>query len=109
QPLGLRGGARRAGPPPPAPLGGGGGGGGGGPLRESFPRGCLPSRPLAGRVGRRRVATADGVGGLRLLRVCGWRTTLAPSKRRPPPPTPPPHPPRSRGGGGGAPTHAPRP
>src|SRR6185312_15374873 len=49
----------------------------------------LPSRPLAGRVGRRRVATGDGAGGLRLLRACG----------RPPPPDPSP-PLASLAGGG---------
>ena len=31
----------------------------------------LPSRPLAGRVGRVSEANADGVGGLHLLRICG--------------------------------------
>ena len=49
----------------------------------------LPSRPLAGRVGRVSVANADGVGGLRLLR----------SRGSPPPLTPPRHALRAQGEG----------
>ena len=49
----------------------------------------LPSRPLAGRVGRRSEAATAGVGGLRLFRACGC----------PPPLTPPRHSLRSRGEG----------
>src|SRR5262245_23824924 len=63
----------------------------------------LPSRPLAGRVGRVSEANADGVGGLRLLRACDARNAgfvlVAP-------PTPGPSPPRaSRAGGGEAESH----
>ncbi len=61
----------------------------------------LPSRPLAGRVGRRSEAATDGVGGLHLLMRLSGRLTPAPHKRRPPPPTPPRHSPRSRGEGSG--------
>ena len=59
----------------------------------------LPSRPLAGRVGCRRIATADGVGGLRLLRICKDTLTHLRSTRGAPTPTPPRHALRARGEG----------
>src|ERR1700704_2172399 len=55
----------------------------------------LPSRPLAGRVGRVSEANADGVGGLHLLRTRG-----RPRPPTPPPPPPPPPPLASLAGGG---------
>src|SRR5262245_8073224 len=58
-----------------------------------------PFRPLAGRVGRRRIATADAVGALRFLRARSWNSPRALSKRRPPPLTPPRRSLRSRGEG----------
>src|SRR5712671_2114743 len=57
--------------------------------RLSTERPLLPSRPLAGRVGRRSEAATDGVGGLHVLRAGG----------RPPPLTPPRHALRARGEG----------
>src|SRR5580692_9341907 len=59
----------------------------------------LPSRPLAGRVGRVSEANADGVGGLRLLRICEMALPTLARSKRPPPLTPPRHALRARGEG----------
>src|SRR5579871_2430867 len=59
----------------------------------------LPSRPLAGRVGRVSGANADGVGGLRLLMRPRVENTSASEQARPPPLAPPRHSLRSRGEG----------
>jgi len=59
----------------------------------------LPPRPLAGRGGRRRSATADGVGGLRLLRPRNQADDAGSVLAAPP--TPSPSPPLASLAGGG--------
>jgi hypothetical protein len=58
----------------------------------------LPSRPLAGRVGRVSEANADGVGGLPLLRSCDAKNACSEQAA---PPTLDPSPPLASLAGGG--------
>src|SRR5580658_3800774 len=59
----------------------------------------LPSRPLAGRVEQRSEAAERGVGGLRLLGICGGRQNACSEQAAPP--TPNPSPPLASLAGGG--------
>jgi hypothetical protein len=68
-----------------------------GPQGRALP--LLPSRPLAGRVGRVSEANADGVGGLRLLRA--YNEAKDACSLLVAPPTPDPSPPLASLAGGG--------
>src|SRR5580658_4331494 len=68
-------------------------------VRDALRCRVLPSRPLAGRVERGGEAAERGVGGLRLLGICGERQNACSEQAAPP--TPNPSPPLASLAGGG--------